>query len=129
MYVVFTCMPCESYRKRLGSLLLYLCYVFRVRINSLCVDSARALWASFCFRLLSGRVCLVIAHRYCIPPVHLNRKRIESRRNICFKPWRTHPMSSCMLRRYVLLVCLFVKLLAILQTLRVFYEMRRAHGK
>ena len=41
MYLVFTGMPGESYRRRLRSLLLYLCYVF-------CVDSVRALWASFC---------------------------------------------------------------------------------
>ena len=48
-------MPGESYRSRLRSLLLYLCYVFPavlvLRI-SLCVDSARALWASFCFRFV-----------------------------------------------------------------------------
>ena len=35
MYLVFTRMPGESYRRRLRSLLLYLCYVFRVLINSL----------------------------------------------------------------------------------------------
>ena len=35
MYLVFTCMPGESYRRRLRSLLLYLCYVFRGIINSL----------------------------------------------------------------------------------------------
>ena len=35
MYFVFTRLPGESYRKRLGSLLLYLCYVFRALINSL----------------------------------------------------------------------------------------------
>ena len=29
MYHVFTRMPVEIYRRRLGSLLLYLCYVFR----------------------------------------------------------------------------------------------------
>ena len=29
MYLVFTRMPDESYRRRLRSLLLYLCYVFR----------------------------------------------------------------------------------------------------
>ena len=34
MYLVFTRMPCESYRRRLRSL-LYLCYVFRALINSL----------------------------------------------------------------------------------------------
>ena len=34
MYLVFTRMPGESYRRRLRSLLLYLCYVFRTLINS-----------------------------------------------------------------------------------------------
>ena len=35
MYLVFTCMPGESYRRRLRSLLLCLCDVFRSLINSL----------------------------------------------------------------------------------------------
>ena len=35
MYLAFTRMPGESYRRRLRSLLLYLCYVFRALINSL----------------------------------------------------------------------------------------------
>ena len=35
MYRAFTRMPGESYRRRLRSLLLYLCYVFRALINSL----------------------------------------------------------------------------------------------
>ena len=34
MCLVFTRMPGESYRRRLGSLLLYLCYVFWALINS-----------------------------------------------------------------------------------------------
>ena len=34
MYLLFTCVPCESYRRRLRSL-LYFCYVFRALINSL----------------------------------------------------------------------------------------------
>ena len=54
MYLVFTRMPCESYRRRLRSSLLDLCHVFRAVINSLGVDSTRALWASFCFRFLSS---------------------------------------------------------------------------
>ena len=33
MYLVFTRMPGESYHRRLRSLLLYLCYVFRALIN------------------------------------------------------------------------------------------------
>ena len=35
MYLVFTRMPGESYRRRLRSLLMYLCHVFRALINSL----------------------------------------------------------------------------------------------
>ena len=35
LYLVFTRMSAESYRRRLGSLLFYLCDVFRVLINSL----------------------------------------------------------------------------------------------
>ena len=35
MYLVFTCMPRESYCRLFRSLLLYLCYVFWVLINSL----------------------------------------------------------------------------------------------
>ena len=35
MYLAFTRMPGESYRRRLRSLLLYLCYVFRALVNSL----------------------------------------------------------------------------------------------
>ena len=37
MYLAFTRMPNESYRRRLRSLLLCLCDVFRALINSLCV--------------------------------------------------------------------------------------------
>ena len=35
MHLVFTRMPGESYRRRLKSLLLYLCYVFRALVISL----------------------------------------------------------------------------------------------
>ena len=35
MYLVFTRTSGESYRRRLRSLMLYLCYVFRALINSL----------------------------------------------------------------------------------------------
>ena len=35
VYLVFICMPGESYRRRLGSLLLHLCDVFRALIISL----------------------------------------------------------------------------------------------
>ena len=39
MYLVFTRVPGETYLRRLRSLFLYLCYVFRALINSLVVDS------------------------------------------------------------------------------------------
>ena len=35
MYLAFTRMAGESYRRRLRSLVLYLCYIFRALINSL----------------------------------------------------------------------------------------------
>ena len=35
MYLVFTRLPGERYRRRLRSLLLFLCYVFRALMNSL----------------------------------------------------------------------------------------------
>ena len=43
MHLVFTSMLGESYRRRLRSFLLYLCYVFRALINSLslCVDCSK----------------------------------------------------------------------------------------
>ena len=51
IYLVFTRMPGESYRRQLGSLLLHLCYVFWVVINSLvlilCKHSGpRSVWDS-----------------------------------------------------------------------------------
>ena len=46
MYLVFTRMPGESYRRRLSSL-LYLCYVFRALINSL-VRCSCCFFLSFC---------------------------------------------------------------------------------
>ena len=38
MYLVFTRMPGESCRRRLGSLLLYLCYVFQAQVQQLSVS-------------------------------------------------------------------------------------------
>ena len=58
LYLVFTRMPGESYLRRLRSSLLYLCYVFRALINS-----ARALWGSFCFRFMSSQVLLYSIQR------------------------------------------------------------------
>ena len=60
MYLVFTCTPGESYRRQLRSLLLCLCDVFQTLIN-LCVDTAWAPWAKFCFRLLPRRLIICTA--------------------------------------------------------------------
>ena len=64
MYLVFTRMPGESYRRRLGSLLLCVCDVFRALINSsVCVFCTSALglvlfqisvYAKFVFGAMSG---------------------------------------------------------------------------
>ena len=54
MYLVFTRMPCESYRRRLRSLLLYWCVVFRTLINSL------VCWLSS-FRIQVNPACQKIA--------------------------------------------------------------------
>ena len=52
MYLVFRCMPGEGYGRQRGSLLLRLYATFFERqLTPLLVDSAHALWASFCFRL------------------------------------------------------------------------------
>ena len=52
MYLVFTCMPVESYCWWLRSLLLCLCDVFRALINSLvCWFHLRALWL-FLFQIV-----------------------------------------------------------------------------
>ena len=53
MYLVFTRMPGESYRRPLRSLSLYLSYVFRALINSLvlCVLVCRcSSWLHFCLK-------------------------------------------------------------------------------
>ena len=38
MYHVFTRMPGESYRRRLRSLMLCLCYIFQALLTLLCAD-------------------------------------------------------------------------------------------
>ena len=61
MYFVFTRMPGESYRRRLRSLLLYLCDVFRAVINSL------VCW--FCSSALGHvlfQICLMLCFAECI---------------------------------------------------------------
>ena len=58
MYIVFTRVPGKSYCRRLRSLLC-LCDVFRA-LTPLCLDCARALWASFCFRLCLFNVSFIV---------------------------------------------------------------------
>ena len=53
MYLVFTRMPGESYRRQLGSLSLYFCYVFWALISSL-----------VCWCLKVVKICLVITSSY-----------------------------------------------------------------
>ena len=52
MYLVFTRVPGENYRRRLRFLLLYLCYVFRALINSL------VCWLFTQRKILSGETIL-----------------------------------------------------------------------
>ena len=63
MYLVFTRMPGESYRRRLGSL-LYVSYAFRALIT--CVDTARVcVCACVCVRVTvgdSGVCCTCVKH-------------------------------------------------------------------
>ena len=51
MYLVFTRMPGESYRRRLGSL-LYSCSIFRALINSLVCWLCTSALGLFCFRFM-----------------------------------------------------------------------------
>jgi len=57
MYLVFTRMPGESYRRRLRSLLLYLCYLFRVLIYSLvcCFQTMTGIPRFLLFRCMHAR--------------------------------------------------------------------------
>ena len=54
MYLVSTRMPGESYRRRLRSFSTCVTY-FERQLTHLCVDSAQALWASFCFRFVKKK--------------------------------------------------------------------------
>ena len=54
MYLVFTCMPGENYHRHLRSLMLYLCYIFWVLINSLvCWFSSVLVWQNGTTRMHS----------------------------------------------------------------------------
>ena len=59
MYLVFTRMPGESYGRRLRSLLLYLCYVFRT-INSLVFLFFSFYLCCCCFVVVVVCFCLFI---------------------------------------------------------------------
>ena len=59
MYLIFTRMPSESYRRQLKSLLLCLCDVFRVLINSLVCWFSTSAPDLFCFRVCQLQFVLV----------------------------------------------------------------------
>ena len=72
MYLVFTCMPGESYHRRLRTLLLYLCYVFQALINSLVSSFCEAVHgdqvtALYLQSLLSNFYYFLIIIKYCKP--------------------------------------------------------------
>ena len=58
MYLVFTRMPGESYRRWLRSLLLYLCYVFRALINSLVYWFFTSALGLILFQIFDATLCL-----------------------------------------------------------------------
>ena len=82
IYLVFTRMPGESYRRRLRSLLLYLCHVFRALINSL-VCWVVLLWACVVDRTLKSSDWVGICGTL---PVPLGRvvMSLATRFPICF---------------------------------------------
>ena len=53
MCLVRVYVPCKSYRRRLRSLLLYLCYAFRALINSLGVDLYTVMDIIFLFLIIN----------------------------------------------------------------------------
>ena len=55
MYLVFTCMPGESYHRRLRSLLSYMCCVFQVLINSLVCWLCRNALGLVLFQIFAGQ--------------------------------------------------------------------------
>ena len=90
MYLLFTRMPCENYRRRLGSLLFVFVTSFERKLTPLCVDSARALWASFCFTrclriqlvFLVFAVNLMCTYTICVSCFHC--KLLVYLHNLCF---------------------------------------------
>ena len=58
MYLVFTCMPDESYRRRLRSL-LYLCYTFQA-LTPLCVDCSNILLLQVLGITFASAVCTLL---------------------------------------------------------------------
>ena len=59
MYLVFTCMPDESYRRPLRSLLLYLCYTFQA-LTPLCVDCSNILLLQVLGITFASAVCTLL---------------------------------------------------------------------
>ena len=48
-YIIFTCTPDESYRRRLRSFSLYLCYAYWALVNSLAWPSVKVVFQQECF--------------------------------------------------------------------------------
>ena len=64
MYLVYTRMPGESYRRRLGSLLLYLCYVFLALINSLVCWICTSALGLVLFRIWNSRLASLLYYLF-----------------------------------------------------------------
>ena len=64
MYFVFTRMPGESYRRRLGSLLLCLCDVFRALITSLVCSFCTSALGLVLFQIYADRRSTVMQERH-----------------------------------------------------------------
>ena len=70
MYLVLTCMPGESYRRRLRSLLLCLCDVFEALINSFTCCFNQGFFNANCNAvvcLCDGKVCVTSFKSYLTP--------------------------------------------------------------
>ena len=98
MYLVFTRRPGESYRRRLRSLLLYLCYIFRTLINSLCVDCVQ--FSSVQLKMVSMRsekpIILYALHSVSqkVPPICLWNYHWRELPQVSFLSRQTRVLSS-----------------------------------
>ena len=108
MYVVFTRMPGESYRRRFKSLLLCLCYVFRALITSLvCWLRTSAL----------GLVLFRIVNQTCVCDWILFSPSFESTQCILFRIPASCQLHSCVKCKYWGMKCKYWGVTAILTSL------------